>query len=106
MEDQKEFERKLNLNFRPKKSTTGEKTLNLTEYSTDVCHCLEDHTGETGGHFDIFHIGKLQQQRFVLGCVEQISISLCVNKSGFPKASKDGCIKPLTELTGTMIKTD
>lgn len=98
MKDQKDYERKLSINFRPSTVKLGEKTENLTEYSTNVCHCLEDHTGETDRNFDSFHIGKLQQQRFVLGCVEQISISLCKNKSGFQKASKDGCIKPLTEL--------
>lgn len=41
----------------------------LTECLTDLRHCLEDHTGEADSHFDGFHIGELQQQRFVLGCV-------------------------------------
>lgn len=48
----------------------------LTEYPADLCYCLEDHTGKTDGHFDGFHIGKLQQQKFVLGCVQQVSIRL------------------------------
>lgn len=54
--------------------------IKLTEYSTDLCHGLEDHAGEADSHFDGFHIGKQQQQGFVLGCVAQESIRLCSKK--------------------------
>lgn len=49
----------------------------LTEYLTDLCHRFEDNTGEADSHSDGFHIGELQQQGFVLGCVAQVSICLC-----------------------------
>lgn len=48
----------------------------LTEYLTYLCHCPEDHIGEAHSHSDSFHVGELQQQRFVLGRVAQFSISL------------------------------
>lgn len=54
----------------------------LTEYLTDLRHCLEDHAGEADGHFDGFHVGELQQQGFVLGCVAQFSVSLCETLRG------------------------
>lgn len=54
----------------------------LTEYLTDLRHRLEDHAGEADGHFDGFHVGELQQQGFVLGCVAQFSVSLCETLRG------------------------
>lgn len=52
------------------------KTERLTENSTDLCHRFEDHTGETDCQLYGFHIGKLQQQVFVLWCEEQVGIRL------------------------------
>ena len=54
----------------------SEKTEKLTEHSTDLSHCLEDHAGEADSHYDGLHVGKQQQQGFVLGCVAQESIRL------------------------------
>lgn len=48
-----------------------------TQCSTDLRNRLEDHTGEADGQFNGFHIGELQQQGLVLGCVAQVSIGLC-----------------------------
>lgn len=52
---------------------TGKKR---TQYSTDLRYRLEDHAGEADGDLDGFHVGELQQQGFVLGCVAQMGISL------------------------------
>lgn len=70
----------MSLNFRAAKGTprSGEEKgrRELTEHLTDLRHRLEDHAGEADGHLDGFHVGELQQQRFVLGGVPQVSVRL------------------------------
>lgn len=61
----------------------SEKTKQRTQYSTDLCHRFEDHTGEADGYLDGLHVGQLQQQGLVLRSVAQMGVSLQEEKSMF-----------------------
>lgn len=75
-----------------KRHCTKKEQEERTQHPTDLGNRLEDHTGKADGQFNGFHIGELQQQGLVLGCVAQVSISLCEESLCFKPHEQHLCL--------------